>query len=232
MDQKQTIKPFERLLFIFLLILLLVGLILSYTSEYVYERMVMEDGWIENLTVVVLLTCSFISFYRLFKWGKGKGNIWKLITLFLAIGFLFGAGEELSWGQRIFDIESGEFFMDKNLQGETNLHNLEIKGVKLNRLIFTNLLGLGAIIYFLLIKPLYNRFPRFKYLVNLWGIPIPTLYQSLLMLISTGLVLAMDDSRKWEVFEFAFVMVLFVVLLYPWNKRSIYSKNMQLDGQA
>ena len=39
--------------------------------------------------------------------------------LFLLLGL-----EEVSWFQRVFDVESPEAFVNRNLQGETNLHNL------------------------------------------------------------------------------------------------------------
>ena len=42
----------------------------------------------------------------------------------LAFACLYVAGEEISWGQRLFDIQTPEFFNEHNLQQETNLHNL------------------------------------------------------------------------------------------------------------
>ena len=42
----------------------------------------------------------------------------------LSLVLIVMAGEELSWGQRIFQWETGEFFIENNAQGETNLHNL------------------------------------------------------------------------------------------------------------
>jgi hypothetical protein len=53
------------------------------------------------------------------------------IFLILSLGFLFVAGEEISWGQRLFGIEAGGVFdgrteipiLEKNVQSETNLHN-------------------------------------------------------------------------------------------------------------
>ena len=60
----------------------------------------------------------------------------------MIIGLFFGAGEEISWGQRIFHIESSKFFNENNSQKETNLHNMIVDGVKLNKLIFSNLLSI------------------------------------------------------------------------------------------
>ena len=41
-------------------------------------------------------------------------------------GVLFvAAGEEVSWGQRVFGIETPDAFVDDNRQDELNLHNLD-----------------------------------------------------------------------------------------------------------
>ena len=44
----------------------------------------------------------------------------------LCIAWLIFALEEISWGQRIFGIESPEFFLGHNYQQETNIHNFFI----------------------------------------------------------------------------------------------------------
>ncbi len=43
--------------------------------------------------------------------------------ILLALSCFYVAMEEISWGQRIFGIQSPEYFKEKNLQGELNLHN-------------------------------------------------------------------------------------------------------------
>ncbi|KYG63065.1 hypothetical protein AZI86_15205 [Bdellovibrio bacteriovorus] len=40
------------------------------------------------------------------------------------VGMIFIGGEEISWGQRLFNFPSSEFFFLRNYQNETNLHNL------------------------------------------------------------------------------------------------------------
>lgn len=41
----------------------------------------------------------------------------------LSLACFFAAGEEISWGQRLLEISSPEFFQKYNLQKETNIHN-------------------------------------------------------------------------------------------------------------
>jgi cell division protein FtsW (lipid II flippase) len=85
-----------------------------------------ESGVIENGTVVALIPAAvlmLIAAYRLRSRVDVRATIWCL--LIAALCFLF-AGEEVSWGQHWFGWESPEYFVDKNRQGETNLHNLNI----------------------------------------------------------------------------------------------------------
>lgn len=48
----------------------------------------------------------------------------QLVYLGLAVLFLFGAGEEISWGQRILGFQTPESLSEVNRQEEFNLHNL------------------------------------------------------------------------------------------------------------
>jgi hypothetical protein len=43
----------------------------------------------------------------------------------LATVLLFAAGEEVSWGQRLFDLETPQVLVDGNRQDELNLHNVD-----------------------------------------------------------------------------------------------------------
>ena len=54
---------------------------------------------------------------------KDKGAA-RLVCLLLALAAFFAAGEELSWGQRLFGFEPPELFLEENFQQELNLHNL------------------------------------------------------------------------------------------------------------
>ncbi|MEE4216821.1 MAG: hypothetical protein V2I48_04380 [Xanthomonadales bacterium] len=91
-----------------------------------------EDGPIENLGAAMffLAFCLFLAAYLN---SPGLGNHFgrfttsrNLFYLLLALLFLVCAGEEISWGQRIFDWETPGVLLEINAQGETNLHNITI----------------------------------------------------------------------------------------------------------
>lgn len=93
-----------------------------------YIWLLAEDSMVEWLQVLCLVGAgSFLSFLaiRLSKSGqKGTALVYGLV----AVGSWFLAGEEISWGQRIFGWQTPEALEQVNRQGETTLHN--IRGVQ------------------------------------------------------------------------------------------------------
>ncbi len=182
-----------------------------------YDAMVQEDGLVEYTTAIMLLTISIFLLFRLIKVGKTKNTVWIIFNLFMILGLFFGFGEEISWGQRIFSVESGSFFAENNLQGETNLHNLSVNGVKINKIIFSY--GFSVIFgtYFLFSLLLFKKSKFTKDLMAKFGIPIPKILHSIVLFITTGIILSIPDSRIWELWECLFVLTFFWVMLDPYN---------------
>lgn len=226
MNRLQKLTNIEKTLYSLLIIILILSVYFGFTDKVYFDTVfAQEDGAIEYGTFFFLLCISLLQFYRLFTLSKNRAILWKSAVFFFAILFLFGAGEEISWGQRIFEIESGEFFKGNNLQKETNLHNLEVNGVKLNKLIFSQLLTLVMAIYLLLMPFLYRKYNGIKNLVDKFVIPVPQNHQILAFLINTAFVLILPNlSRKWEVYELFFAVIFFLIFLNPVNKDIYLSK--------
>lgn len=189
-----------------------------YTQDF-YKNMVVEDSPFEYATAFVLLAISILFLVRIIKHGKGRNRYWLALNIFIVLGAFFGFGEEISWGQRIFSIESSEFFATQNMQAETNLHNLEVGGVNINKLIFSQGLVLVFGFYFVLSQILYRRVGFFQKLVDLFGVQIPQLKHSVMILVCTGVVLMIPDKRIWELWEAMFVVILLLVFIDPFNKK-------------
>ena len=127
-----------------------------------------------------------------------------------------------SWGQRIFHIESSKFFNENNSQKETNLHNMIVDGVKLNKLIFSNLLSIIFSIYFLILPILWRKNNFIKKTINQFGIPIANNYQVIIFMISSLIIiLSISNERKWEIWEYTFALTMFLIVLNPLNKKEI-----------
>lgn len=88
-----------------------------------------EDHYFEYIGSISLFIASALFFYGFLTARKVLDKSWaslikKLIFLGLALLFFFGAGEEISWGQRIFGFATPEALAEINKQDELNLHNL------------------------------------------------------------------------------------------------------------
>lgn len=200
--------------------LLLLGMGLSHYDETLFrESYVVEDGFIEWLTVLGLLLCMGVCVYRIVTLRGQKPLLFMATLAFVALVFIFGAGEEISWGQRIFNVESHEFFEAHNAQGEMNLHNLKVNGVKINKLIFAKGLGIAFLLYLAVLTPLYRRNASVRGFLDRLSFPAPKNYQIIAyvaaLIIVEGLT---DSSKRGEMTEFAITFIVFLNLMYPWNR--------------
>ena len=215
-------KITEKLIVSFLIITVAIGIYFFYTNKDFYAYLVQEDGFFENLTSIFLFLSSFYLFYFFISNIKLKSIWWKMGIIIMIIGLFFGAGEEISWGQRIFHIESSKFFNENNSQKETNLHNMIVDGVKLNKLIFSNLLSIIFSIYFLILPILWRKNNFIKKTINQFGIPIANNYQVIIFMISSLIIiLSISNERKWEIWEYTFALTMFLIVLNPLNKKEI-----------
>jgi cell division protein FtsW (lipid II flippase) len=128
MKEKSYFKPFVYLAVI-------VYIVLTYSilalSDTVVSMAIREDQFFEMLSVVAFFVTALLFFYCFWLWRKKRTDIEvsviKLLT-FLGLGllFIFGAGEEISWGQRYIGMETPQELMETNVQGEFNIHNLAV----------------------------------------------------------------------------------------------------------
>jgi hypothetical protein len=86
-----------------------------------------EDHWIENLTAIGYAVGGL--FFAIAAWRvpllRKNARAWApVMTICWALIGFFCAGEEISWGQRIFHITSPAYFQKDSTQDEINLHNL------------------------------------------------------------------------------------------------------------
>ncbi len=223
----KNINTIEKITFVFVFILVITGVILSHTAPEFFKGVyVVEDGLIQWLQVVALIITMCLCFRRVLFLRKNKSTIFLAATLMLGLLFLFAVGEEISWGQRLFNIQSSEWFQEHNAQEETNLHNLKIKGIKINRLIFSTGLGIIMIIYVAVITPLYRRKGKLSRLVDSLAIPIPQTHHVIgyiaLVLIVQFLV---ASSKKGELREFGMLFLFFLNIAFPYNKEIFKQEN-------
>ena len=86
-----------------------------------------EDTFFENLTFLFHAYAGYLMLAFLWQ-ARRKGEFsWRRHTFLAGFGlfFIFIAGEEISWGQRLLFLETPEFLKSQNVQQEINIHNLK-----------------------------------------------------------------------------------------------------------
>lgn len=122
---------------------------LSLFAPHLADSLAVEDGKVETLTALFLFAASVSMLVHAVFLFKSRRVLLAVLSIIIALAFFVFSGEEISWGQRIFDIESSEFLEAHNEQGETNLHNIQTD-------LFNIVYHYGALV-FLIILPLYKK---------------------------------------------------------------------------
>ena len=209
----------ERVIFSIVFLIIVIGVILSRVDLPFFEgSYVREDGFIEWLTIVALSSGAFLCFYRTFKLKSQRSLMFLLGMVLMGLVFIFGVGEEISWGQRILNIESSEFFMKHNAQREINIHNLIVNGKKINKIIFGTLLGVCIGAYFLILPIFYRKIDGIKQFVNRFAIPVPRVFHIISYIILIILVSIVNSSKKGELLEFGGCWILLLMIFNPYNR--------------
>lgn len=216
----KNVSRVEKLVLGFVAIITVGGFVLSYINhDFFKQYFVAEDGFTEWMTVLALLVGMAVCFRRVWVLRGQRPFSFLLMTTLLGLFFMFGAGEEVSWGQRLFDVESGEFFQENNAQGEINLHNLVVNDVKINKLVFGKGLAIMLFLYLAVLIPLYRRKPAVQQFMDRLAIPIATNYQIVAYVLVLLLVqVLMESSKKGEMLEFAGSFVFLLNVVFPFNR--------------
>jgi len=116
-------------------LVLMIYIPLTYTALAMGNKIIAatipEDHLFELIGAFSLLTTSLLFLYgfRVARRSLEKTRISlikQMVYLGLAFLFFFGAGEEISWGQRIFGFRTPAPLAQANKQDELNLHNLSV----------------------------------------------------------------------------------------------------------
>lgn len=215
------------------LFIALIAIICSYSSYFLFSpekiiHLADENSFFELGTAFCFFLSTGLLLYLFIK----KRN---LFSLLLGILLFIGAGEELSWGQHIFKFKTPESIKANNVQGEFNIHNIEIfntdnfnscrkKGVQ--RLLEINFLfRLFCITYGIILPIAFVTFSPVKKITEQFNLPIPPLligiffllnwlaYKSILLLAAKNQPLAYYETST-EIFEFIASFVWMLISFY------------------
>jgi hypothetical protein len=194
------------------------------------RKLTHEDGFIENLTVVFFVFAAVLFFiaYRRTK---------NMLLLGLALLVFLGAGEEVSWGQRIFHFRTPEEIDKINVQHEFNVHNLEAinytnsEGVKKTgwrRFLEINFLFRIFCLVFFVCVPLFFYHMKFRFISKKkFQMPVPPFTIGIFFLLSWATLAILKYfiihpdkvSRCYEIFECTTAYIYFIAALYFYNTK-------------
>jgi hypothetical protein len=230
MNKEQLSKFIHIACYTMTLVFIIIGFFVARQGQEAFMTYLREDGLVENLQFLFLLASCGVAVYKCFHAPESGKTYYFITWIGLAFLFFFAAGEEISWGQRIFNFGTTGFFESNNLQHETNLHNLEIGGIKINKLIFSQLMAVVFGFYFILLKPLTMKVGAINRLVHLFDIPIPRWNHIIALIVSMILCSQYHLMKAAELRELAFAVIMFLVFLYPAQINKLENGAMPATG--
>jgi hypothetical protein len=90
----------------------------------IFLQLVKEDNLVENAQVLTLLTGFMAALFLSKNFLEKKLLILGGLFLIVATVLFFIAGDEMSWGQRLLQLETPSELTKKNLQDEITVHNI------------------------------------------------------------------------------------------------------------
>lgn len=183
-----------------------------------YSRFFTDDGFNEILTVgFELLAALFflLTFFRLRK----KRLEGACVYLLLAVFTFWVAGEELSWGQRIFNFSIPVFFLHYNDNQSVNIHNLFLFAPWEDEITLAVYLSWGIFLPAILFNwPKPAEFWRKHHLPSPW--PLLSLGMALGLLAEFYPAFHLKDYAEYayEAVETFFALSMFWVSRFYFNK--------------
>ncbi len=154
------------------------------------EWLCLEDHLVENLGAAGLLFAFLFSFDSARrKWQERRTGAFRILPLlfFLALAalYFFGFGEEISWGQRIFNDATPQWLDRINEQHETNVHNITISFLGVGLHVWIKWMFYAFLLGYLVLLPLARSFRRNS---AAWlersGIPVVPVWLAVFVLIN------------------------------------------------
>ncbi len=205
-----------------------------FLSDAVIMDLGKEDHFFEWLTFICFLSASV---FFLVSYKKKK-----YFFLILAGILFFGAGEEISWGQRIFNFKTTERLKKLNVQNEFNIHNIEIfnsekfdgtvpKGwARITEINF--MFKIFCILFGVLLPILAYHLTFINKMLRSFMLPIPPISIGIFFIISIGirhlflefLPKGKSDYAYYhtvtEIYEFLASYIFLIISIYFFNKRN------------
>ena len=175
-----------------------------------------EDSWVENLTAGFLLVAGLL----LFVTASADKALRRGLYLLGGLALLFGAGEEISWGQRLFGFATPEFLKTVNAQDEFNVHNINLTLV----VMALKVVNFGTVLLCVVTSAAFFCRQR-----TVLGIPVPSLPLMFGFLVMAGYWTEYRGLVGWETFfDPSFLSGKDKILLFLFVVYSLLSRQPRL----
>ena len=143
-----------------------------------YKLVLQEDSLVESATAILLLLTGLL-LLAIAYYGRTGFVPRRWAYILGALPFVWAAGEEINWGQRILGFDTPSFMLNINSSGELNLHRSDL----FNRPILNDTsLFVGAVL-FLIVVTMAAFFARES---SFFGVPLPSMLLILCLLLGVG----------------------------------------------
>jgi hypothetical protein len=220
---------------IFLLLLIPFIYFPCYLSNEVLSHLAREDGPYESVGALLFLLGAIAFAVLAFKpkfyiAERSKENYpERLHFYFFTILFIFACGEEISWGQRIFNFSTPEAIREVNIQEEFNLHNMEIFHGKTSEgedktgiaALFTihRMYYIAFLTYLFIIPLLFKYNSKIKSFVKKISLPVPPIILGIFFIfnLAYGNVLReiFSDLNGHSIVEIKETVMALILFLLP-----------------
>ncbi|MDD3679550.1 MAG: hypothetical protein PHX72_01700, partial [Candidatus Shapirobacteria bacterium] len=112
-------------LFLLPLFVLVYFILFKITDTYNYHVFIAEDGPVEYAQFILFLLAGIFFLASAINLLKKKTFLVGFCYLLFSFAAFFVAIEEISWGQRLLQIDTPEMIAQQNSQNEITIHNLD-----------------------------------------------------------------------------------------------------------
>jgi hypothetical protein len=199
---------------IFPILIITIVLINTIDDKY-YRHINKEDQLVEWLTFGSLFLGGILAIYKAFRLQQIKSRYFYFFLLF-GIACIILAFEEISWGQRIFSIESSDFFLENSDQQEINIHNV------VNQWLGVRTKHISAIILFFygVCLPLLNLIKKFSSFLEKTRVIIPPIYLTIGFSLGAFLTIDIFSGLEEEIAELFLSLSLLMFVIHEYLSNS------------
>jgi hypothetical protein len=194
-------------------ILTAIFLLLLITNRDSYFSILREDNLIEWLTFVLLTSAGIISLIIGLNIKSRHGYLHWFFLVFFAFNILAGL-EEISWGQRVFDMKTEGVFAKYSDQNEINFHNT-LQGLFMVK---TKHIAMYALFLYGIILPWLIKAGKINTnWINSVQLIVPPGFLTTGFLLATFFMIDIPTGQEEEIGEFFYSFCFLLMMVHNLN---------------